>query len=169
MVRRDRLKQLRFRAKVSPTREDFDALERARRKRDYAVQMRLRSEVLRFVAPWLFSLAAACASTPQVGSIGVVLGRDGESKDVFVREAPEGADESGDGRQLIPGDQLVMVDGVYVRELTTKDLRARLRGEVGSLVVVTVLRGSEVLRFKVKRTVLKSRFSTATEEQVTER
>ncbi|MBK8937671.1 MAG: hypothetical protein IPM79_08510 [Polyangiaceae bacterium] len=62
-----------------------------------------------------------------------------------------------------------MVDGVYVCELSTKDLRARLRGEVGSLVDVTVLRGSEVLRFKVKRTVLKSRFSTATEEQVTER
>ena len=34
---------------------------------------------------------------------------------------------------------------------------------------VTVLRGGEVLRFKVKRTALKSRLSLGSEEQVTER
>lgn len=128
--------------------------------------MALRSALLRCVAP--IALLGGCSSPPQVGSIGVVLGRDGESQEVFVREAPEGADLP-DGRQLIPGDQLVMVDGVYVRDLGTKDLRARLRGEVGSEVDVTVLRGGEVLRFKVKRTALKSRLSLGSEEQVTER
>lgn len=116
----------------------------------------------------LSCLIFACASQPSVGSIGVVLGRDPDTGDVFVREAPESNPDDPNGQHLIPGDQLVMVAGVFVRDLSTKDLRALMRGDPGSEVDVTVLRGSEVLRMKIKRTALKSKLLPTKEERITE-
>ena len=110
---------------------------------------------------------SACSSTPAVGSIGAVLGRDGETREVFVRETPEPA--AGDrGPSLIPGDQIVMVEGVYVRDLPTKDLRALLRGEPGTEVNLTIVRGSEVMRLKIKRTSLKAKLLPGKEERISE-
>ncbi len=117
--------------------------------------------------PFLLLLGlVACSAPPAVGSIGAVLGRDPDTDNVFVRETP--GSELPDHAALIPGDQIVMVEGVLVKDLTTKQLRVLLRGEPGSEVHLTVARGSEVLRLKVKRTALKSKLLPAKEERVSE-
>ncbi|WP_437598112.1 PDZ domain-containing protein [Sorangium sp. So ce590] len=100
----------------------------------------------------LLLMAAGC--TASVGSIGAVLGRDNESQALYVRDVPRGlaAERAG----LIPGDELVMVDGVYVRDLSSAQLRDRLRGAVGSAVELTVVRGGDVRRVRVVRSELKA-------------
>lgn len=104
----------------------------------------------------LLALALACAapacSGPAVGSVGAVLGVDNESGAVHVRETREGA--AADKAGLRPGDEIVMIDGVYVREMGAAAVRERLRGEVGTSVELTVVRGDEVLRVKLVRSAL---------------
>lgn len=100
----------------------------------------------------LLLTVAGCSAS--VGSIGAVLGRDNESQALYVRETPRGlaAERAG----LVPGDEIVMIDGVYVRDLSAAEIRDRLRGAVGSAVELTVVRGSEVLRVRVQRSELRA-------------
>lgn len=99
----------------------------------------------------VLTLAAGCRGTG-VGSIGAVLARDGLSHAVVVREAPKGlgAEQAG----ILPGDELVMIDGFLVRELSTAELRALMRGEVGSKVRLTIVRAGQVRHLDVRRTEL---------------
>ena len=99
-------------------------------------------------------LTAACGG-PGVGSIGAVLGRDADTRAVHVRDVPPGLAAGRAG--LLPGDELLMIDGVYVRDLPSQDLRTRLRGDAGSTVELTVVRGAEVLRLRVIRGELRER------------
>jgi C-terminal processing protease CtpA/Prc len=87
-----------------------------------------------------------------IGSIGAVIGVDNETGAVHVRETREGlaADKAG----LQQGDEVLMIDGVYVRDLGAAALRERLRGEVGSSVNLTVVRGDQVVRVKLVREAL---------------
>ncbi|WP_437277023.1 PDZ domain-containing protein [Sorangium sp. So ce375] len=100
----------------------------------------------------LLLVAAGC--TASVGSIGAVLGRDNESQALYVRDVPQGlaAERAG----LIPGDEIMMIDGVYVRDLSSAAVRDRLRGAVGSAVELTVVRGGDVRRVRVVRTELRA-------------
>ncbi|WP_438015894.1 PDZ domain-containing protein [Sorangium sp. So ce315] len=108
------------------------------------------------MASWSWSaalllMAAGCSAS--VGSIGAVLGRDNESEALHVRDVPPGlaAERAG----LIPGDEILMIDGVYVRDLSSAEVRDRLRGPVGSTVELTVVRGSDVRRVRVVRGALR--------------
>lgn len=94
----------------------------------------------------------ACAGE-RVGSIGAVLARDNDSGALFVRDLSPGlaAERAG----LLPGDELLMIDGRYVREIETKEVRALLRGDVGTKVSLTIVRGGEVRRFSVERVALR--------------
>ena len=94
------------------------------------------------------SLAAAC-SGPSQGTVGAVLGIQNDTGAVFVRETPEGfaADKAG----LLPGDEILMIDGVYARDLGRAGVLEKLRGDAGSSVALTVVRGSEVLHVKLVR------------------
>lgn len=96
-------------------------------------------------------LAPGCRGAG-VGSIGAVMARDAETHAIVVREAPKGlgADEAG----IRPGDELVMVDGFLVRDLSAAELRALLRGEVGSKVRLTILRAGAVQHLDVRRSEL---------------
>ncbi|WP_437956439.1 PDZ domain-containing protein [Sorangium sp. So ce119] len=100
----------------------------------------------------LLLIAAGCSAS--VGSIGAVLGRDNESEALYVRDVPPGlaAERAG----LIPGDEVLMIDGVYVRDLSSAEVRDRLRGDVGSAVELTVVRGRDVRRVRVVRGALKA-------------
>ncbi len=106
---------------------------------------------LRTSALALAALTLGC-SGPSIGSVGAVLGVDKETGAVHVRETREGlaADKAG----LRPGDEILMLDGVYVRELGAAAVRDRLRGNVGSSVELTVVRGEDVLRVKLVREAL---------------
>jgi C-terminal processing protease CtpA/Prc len=72
-----------------------------------------------------------------------------------VREVPPGlaADKAG----LLPGDEIVMIDGSYVKDLGPEELRQRLRGEAGSTVALTVVRGDEVRHVSLTRSPLGAR------------
>ena len=96
----------------------------------------------------LLAMTASCSAG--VGSVGAVLAQEGDSGALYVREVPSGlaADEAG----LVPGDEIIMIEGRYVRDLDTSGVRALLRGEPGTRVVLTVVRGEEVRRVEVKRT-----------------
>lgn len=94
------------------------------------------------------ALAPGC-SAPSVGSIGAVLGVDNETGSVHVRETREGlaADKAG----LQVGDEILMIDGVYVREMGVAAVQGKLRGSVGSGVELTVARGERILRVRLVR------------------
>lgn len=87
--------------------------------------------------------------------MGAVLGRDNETRALYVREVPAGlgAEKAG----LLPGDQLVMIDGFYVKDLGAEQVRQRLRGEAGSTVELTLLRGEEVRHVRVIRAPMRER------------
>jgi C-terminal processing protease CtpA/Prc len=105
--------------------------------------------------------AGSCASGP--GSIGAVLGRDNETRALHVREVPpkSGADAAG----LLPGDEIVMIEGSYVKDLGADEIRKRLRGEPGSTVALTVVRGSEVRHVKITRAPMSARRAKAPREE----
>jgi C-terminal processing protease CtpA/Prc len=102
----------------------------------------------------LLLVAAAGCSASSSGSIGAVLGRDNETQALYVRDVPPDLAAAHAG--LLPGDEIVMVDGVYVRDLSSKEVRHRLRGDVGSTVELTVIRGRDVLRVRVMRAELRA-------------
>ena len=96
---------------------------------------------------------AGCGGT--TGSIGAVLGRNNETLALHVREAPKGLAAARAG--LAPGDEIVMIEGFYVRNLTAKQIQTLLRGDPGTTVELTVLRGESVRRVRVVRTPLREK------------
>ena len=93
-------------------------------------------------------VAAACGGAP-LGSVGAVMSQDRQSGRVVVREVPEGM--AGDTAGLRVGDEILSVDGRDVRDLAPGEVAELMRGEVGSTVSLTVARGDEVVRLRVKR------------------
>lgn len=96
-----------------------------------------------------------CGGEQSAGSMGAVLGRDNDTHALYVRDVPEGlgADLAG----LLPGDEIVMIDGVYARDLDAREIGRRLRGDVGTTVELTLLRANEVRRVRVRRTPMRGR------------
>lgn len=109
---------------------------------------------MRVAALLVLMLTAGCQGSG-VGSIGAVMRRDAETHAVVVRDVPKGlgADEAG----LRPGDEVVMVEGFLVRDLSAAELRARLRGGVGSDVRLTLVRAGQVRHVVVRRSALLER------------
>jgi len=99
-------------------------------------------------------LGIACGAGSSVGSVGAILSRDNDSRQLFVRDAPE--DMAAAAAGLLPGDEIVMIDGLYVRDLSTTEVTRRLRGEIGTTVELTVVRGGEVLQVDVTRTAMRA-------------
>ncbi len=90
-----------------------------------------------------------CGGASDVGSVGAVFGRDNETRALVVRDVPAGTGAGNAG--LRAGDRVLMIDGWYVRDMDAKSLRAKLRGDVGSTVRLTVVRGDEEVRHIVIR------------------
>jgi C-terminal processing protease CtpA/Prc len=118
---------------------------------------------LRLVALSTLAAGIGCGSSA-TGSVGAVFTRDADTRSLVVREAPELAD--GAPPELRAGDQVLMIDGWYVRDLPSKDVRAKLRGEVGTTVRLTIVRnGDEVHHLVIKRTELGARRAAAPKEE----
>jgi predicted metalloprotease with PDZ domain len=152
-----RLKQYRSRPFTPSKRLDPRTSLRSSREARYA-SARLGIEYCRRVraAPLLvFSIVIplfGCGGNAS-GSVGAMFGRDNDTRALYVREVPPGLAAAGAG--LLPGDQVVMIEGLYVRDLDAKSIRERLRGEVGSTVALTILRGEEVIHVRVARTAMR--------------
>jgi carboxyl-terminal processing protease len=86
-------------------------------------------------------LLTACAATASEGTVGAVFLRDRDTHTLLVKDAPVGGAAANAG--LEAGDEVVMIDGFYTRELSSKDVRVKLRGEVGSTVRLTVVRKAD--------------------------
>jgi C-terminal processing protease CtpA/Prc len=98
-----------------------------------------------------------------IGSVGAVLGRDNDTRALYVREVPPGRTASLAG--LLPGDQIVMIGGVYVRDLGIKEIKKLLRGPVGTTLELTVVRGEDVEHVKVTRGPLHDRDGVQPKEE----
>ena len=90
---------------------------------------------------------ACCAADP--GSIGAVLAQSHSDGRITVREAPSGhpAAEAG----MVPGDEILLIDGRDVRSMSAEMVHRTLTGEVGTTVRLTVLRRGKIERIAVKR------------------
>jgi S1-C subfamily serine protease len=123
--------------------------------------------LLAFAAALSIAMSGSgCGGERAAGSVGAVLGRDNDSHALYVRDVAEGlgADEAG----VLPGDEIVMIDGLYTRDLDRKAITSRLRGGVGDPVELTILRGNEVHRVRVKRTPLREREEVKPKEEAIE-
>jgi carboxyl-terminal processing protease len=96
------------------------------------------------------ALLCGCGSSAP-GTIGAALGQRTDHR-LFVRSLPpnEGAARAG----LAEGDEILLIDGKDVRGMSQDDVRRAVRGDVGSSMVLTVLRGTDKLEIKVVRTPL---------------
>jgi carboxyl-terminal processing protease len=85
------------------------------------------------------------------GTIGAALGQRPDHR-LFVRSLPpnQGADRAG----LAVDDEILEIDGKNVRTMSQDDVRRAVRGDVGSTLIVTILRGGEKRDVKVVRTPL---------------
>lgn len=81
--------------------------------------------------------------------IGITIGirEDDLGFDILQVEPTGPAKEAG----ILPGDILTEVEGQAVSALGTAGTRELIRGEAGTEVAVTVLRGEEVLSFTIER------------------
>lgn len=96
------------------------------------------------------ALLAACASTP--GTIGAALGKQPDGR-LFVRSVPPGQGAAQAGLEV--DDEIVAIDGIDVRGMTPDDVRQAVRGDLGSTMIVTVVRGGTRRDIVVKRSALK--------------
>ena len=105
--------------------------------------------------------AAGCAAGP--GSIGAVLGRDNETRALHVRQVPGAGAAEAAG--LAPGDEIVMIDGAYAKDLGADEIRKKLRGDAGSSVKLTVVRGDRVRQVEITRAPLRTERAPAPKEE----
>jgi S1-C subfamily serine protease len=110
--------------------------------------IRVATRVLAILAVLAVSATPACAP-PLVGSVGAVLGKDVHSGRLFVREVPPGMAAAVAG--VRDGDEVIAIDGVPVSEMSPVEVHHRLEGEVGSKVVLLVVRNGESQKIEVVR------------------
>jgi len=92
-------------------------------------------------------LAPACL--PERGTIGAVIAQTPDQR-LVLRDVPDGLAAGQAG--LRPGDEVLLIDGRDVRELTAQGVHQALIGEVGDPVKLTLLREGRVIRVTLRRT-----------------
>jgi carboxyl-terminal processing protease len=101
--------------------------------------------------PVLLVLLAGCGAP--AGSIGAMLSKSHTDGRVLVREVPSDMEAARSG--LRPGDEVLFIDGRDVRRLSAAEVHEALVGPIGSDVSLTVARGSQVVRLRVRRGALR--------------
>ncbi|MBX3204858.1 MAG: PDZ domain-containing protein [Labilithrix sp.] len=98
----------------------------------------------------VFTVFGGCGSSAP-GTIGAALGQTTDRR-LFVRSLPggQGAERAG----LALDDEILLIDGKDVRAMSEDDVRRAVRGDVGSTMVLTILRGTDKREVKVERTPL---------------
>ncbi|HEY2516274.1 MAG TPA: PDZ domain-containing protein [Polyangiaceae bacterium] len=92
-------------------------------------------------------LGGGCAA--QVGSVGAVLGKDVTSGRLYVREVPPAMGAAAAG--IRDGDEVIAIDGEPVGEMSPREVHARLRGGVGTKVVLLIVRDGVTRKVEVQR------------------
>jgi C-terminal processing protease CtpA/Prc len=94
-------------------------------------------------------LLAFVGCSPDRGTIGAVLAQTGDQR-LILREVPESLAAGRAG--LLPGDELLLIDGRDVRELDSRGVHRALSGTLGEPVKLTLLRDGRVIRVTLRRT-----------------
>lgn len=89
------------------------------------------------------------------GGIGAVLRHREREGRLYVRSVPESG--AADTAGLNEGDEIVSIDGHSVAGMRTAEVTDRLRGEVGTRVVLRVLRDGSEREITVERAPYRSR------------
>jgi C-terminal processing protease CtpA/Prc len=105
----------------------------------------------RLLAALCFVAVAGCGSN--MGSIGAMLGKSHADGRLVVKDTPQGMEAAKAGLQ--PGDEILTIDGRDARRMKAEEVHEALVGPVDSPVDLTVLRGDEVIRLRVRRGPLK--------------
>ena len=92
--------------------------------------------------------------TREPGTIGAVLGQRADGR-LFVREAPPGLAARRAG--VVPGDEILLIDGRDVRAMDDRELHRALSGEEGAPVKLTLVRNEAVIRVTLARTPARER------------
>ena len=90
--------------------------------------------------------------------ITILAGEEGEGFQIMEVTSGGPAEEAG----LLADDVLIRVEDQDVREMDASQVRNYVRGEEGTLVSLTVLRGEEELTFSVERRQIQSPVATGT-------
>lgn len=94
-------------------------------------------------------LLGAFGCGPDRGTIGAMLAQTPDRRLVLHEVPPDlAAGRAG----LLPGDELLLIDGRDVRELDEPGVHRALGGSVGDTVKLTVLREGRVIRVTLRRT-----------------
>jgi C-terminal processing protease CtpA/Prc len=99
-----------------------------------------------WVLPLLGGITA-CAS--ETGTLGAVLTERADGR-LFVHDTPPGLAAERHG--LVPGDEILLIDGRDVRTMSEHELYGALTGDVGATLKLTVVRGDDVFRVTLART-----------------
>ncbi|HEY8946322.1 MAG TPA: PDZ domain-containing protein [Polyangiaceae bacterium] len=83
------------------------------------------------------------------GTIGAVLAQAPDRR-LTVREVPPGLSAAEGG--VLPGDEILLIDGRDVRGMSSEHVHQALGGEVGEPVKLTLIRGDRVVRVTLRRT-----------------
>jgi carboxyl-terminal processing protease len=81
--------------------------------------------------------------------VGAVLGKDVTSGRLYVREVPPAMGAAAAG--IRDGDEVIAIDGEPVGEMSPREVHARLRGGVGTKVVLLIVRDGVTRKVEVQR------------------
>lgn len=86
-------------------------------------------------------LLPACAGSR--GTIGAVIGQRADGR-LILREVPPGL--AAGRAKLQVGDEILTIEGMDVRAMSSEQVHRSLSGQVGDRVKLTLVRGDEVIR-----------------------
>ena len=101
----------------------------------------------------LILAAGGCGGSWQ-GSIGAVLAKDNKDGRLYVRETP--ADMGAARAGLLPGDEVLAIEGKATKEMSAEQVHQALHGDVGTKVSLTVSRKGVERTLSVERGPLKA-------------
>ena len=96
--------------------------------------------------------AVGCGGAPQ-GSIGVIAQQEPNTGRIIVKEVPAGLAGARAGLEV--GDEIIAIDGRPVASMSRYEFRQLARGDVGTHVIVSVMRNGILRKLDVERGALK--------------
>jgi carboxyl-terminal processing protease len=133
-----------------------------------ALSLDVRKKQRHLLAPPALALTALVACVAQggmpfpgqrggtwSGGIGAVLRYGATARTLTVHEAPSEGAAARAG--LRAGDRVLAIDGATVSEMDEREIIARLRGEVGTVVSLRVLRDGVLRDVRVERSPYRRR------------
>lgn len=99
-----------------------------------------RNKVFRALGRALLGVSLMSCASAAPGTIGAALGQRGDRR-LFIRAVPPGEGAARAGLQI--DDEILAIDGRPVAPMAEEDVRRAVRGDVGSVLTLTIARKNE--------------------------